>query len=201
MTKSSLTLTNGATYYFTIRALDAGNDLIAQASSNGIIVDTRKLQPSAVFRRRRIQQARRSTWTSDEGTSTLLRYGTTTSYGTQTTEAASLVASHSVTLSSLATNTTFHYQVVGTDRAGNVTTSSDQTFSTSSGENTVITGVAVSVLSGSSVTVTWTTNHASDSKVRYGFTTDYGSEVYDATLVTSHSVYVNRTHRQHAVPL
>ena len=85
------------------------------------------------------------------------------------------------TLSSLATNTTFHYQVVGTDRAGNVTTSSDQTFSTSSGENTVITGVAVSVLSGSSVTVTWTTNHASDSKVRYGFTTDYGSEVYDAT--------------------
>ena len=48
VTKSSLTLTNGATYYFTIRALDAGNDLIAQASSNGIIVDTQAAAFSSI---------------------------------------------------------------------------------------------------------------------------------------------------------
>lgn len=187
VTKSGLSLTNDVTYYFTVRALDASNDLIAQASSNGITVDTQAATFSSISAAANSTGAT-ITWTSSEGTSTLLRYGTTTSYGTQTTEVATLTTSHSVTLSALATGTTFHYQVEGSDRAGNVTTSSDQTFSTTSSSSTVITNVTVTVVSSTSVQVTWTTNEAADSKVRYGVTTDYGSEKYDATLVTSHEL-------------
>lgn len=41
---------------------------------------------------------------------------------------------------------------------------------------------------GTSVTITWTTNEASTSRVDYGTTASYGSNVEDLTLVTSHSV-------------
>lgn len=42
----------------------------------------------------------------------------------------------------------------------------------------------------SSFTVIWTTDEPSDSRLEYGLTSSYGSPVYDATPVTTHSVTV-----------
>src|ERR1039458_6044633 len=46
----------------------------------------------------------------------------------------------------------------------------------------------VATPSTTSATVAWTTCAASDSRVNYGTTASYGSSVYSATPVTSHSV-------------
>ena len=69
-----------------------------------------------------------------QSTTYFFKYGTTTSYGLQTTPASAgsgtgVVAVHQ-TLDGLTPNTTYHYQLVATSSAG-TTTGTDQTFTTS----------------------------------------------------------------------
>ncbi len=51
-----------------------------------------------------------------------------------------------------------------------------------------ITNVAVSNITGDSATITWTTDHLSDSLVEYGTTVLYGSSESDASMTSSHSI-------------
>lgn len=71
------------------------------------------------------------TWTTNEAASSTVNYGATSSYGTASTSAA-LVTSHSITLTGLTADTTYHFSVGGADASGNVSTSSDATFTTGS---------------------------------------------------------------------
>ncbi len=72
-------------------------------------------------------------WTTDEASSSIVEYGLTNSYGTTTDEedTSPRVTAHSVTLSGLATCTTYHYRVKSTDAENNTVTGSDDTFVTS----------------------------------------------------------------------
>jgi hypothetical protein len=72
------------------------------------------------------------TWTTDENSSSIVDYGLTNAYGTSTVEAdtSPRVTSHSVTLSSLISCTTYHYRVRSTDGSSNTATGSDNTFTT-----------------------------------------------------------------------
>jgi len=85
------------------------------------------------------------TWETDEPTSTQVEYGTTDAYGTRQptqpgddpSSGQSLgVVTHSVVLTGLQPNTTYHYRVRSIDAAGNETVSSDKTFTTSEAEGT-----------------------------------------------------------------
>ncbi|MDE2037873.1 MAG: peptidoglycan-binding protein [Patescibacteria group bacterium] len=58
-----------------------------------------------------------------------ISYGTTASYGSSVSSSAS-VTSHSIALSGLAPDTTYHFMITATDTAGDSATSSDQTFTT-----------------------------------------------------------------------
>src|SRR6185503_13556953 len=69
------------------------------------------------------------TWTTDQGASSQVEYGTTVAYGSQTTLDAALVTSHSQNLTSLAGGTTYHYRVKSTNSVG-LTTSGGVTSST-----------------------------------------------------------------------
>ena len=69
------------------------------------------------------------TWTTDVASDSTVNYGTTTSYGSQQTN-ASQVTSHSISLSGLTPQTTYHYQCVSTNAYGTAT-SADYTFTTS----------------------------------------------------------------------
>ena len=60
----------------------------------------------------------------------------------------------------------------------------------SGGGSLSISGVSVSPTS-TSATVSWTTNASANSRVDYGTTPGYGSNVTDSTLVTSHSLTLN----------
>lgn len=70
------------------------------------------------------------TWITNEGADSQIEYGTTAAYGSMTILNSSLVTSHSVVLSGLLPDYTYHYRIRSSDAQGNVATSSDQTLST-----------------------------------------------------------------------
>jgi hypothetical protein len=70
-------------------------------------------------------------WTTDESADSQVDYGTTAAYGSSSPLNPSRVTSHSVTLSGLTPNTTYHYQVKSSDAAGNDAAAPDATFTTS----------------------------------------------------------------------
>ncbi|MEM3444642.1 MAG: S8 family serine peptidase [Thermoplasmata archaeon] len=133
------------------------------------------------------------TWITDEPSTSVVEYGTTTSYG-QTATGVSGVTAHSVTLLGLTASTTYHFRVKSADAAGNTATSTDYTFTTlSAGDSTppVISNVAVTNITSNSATVLWTTDEPSSSIVEYGTTTSYGQTASGAGGVTSHSVLLS----------
>ena len=72
------------------------------------------------------------TWYTDEPADSQVEYGLDATYGTTTAQGTTLVTSHSVTLSGLDPDTTYHYWVKSTDAHGNNAVSSDATFITTS---------------------------------------------------------------------
>ena len=73
------------------------------------------------------------TWNTDEASDSQIEYGTTTSYGSQTTLDTSLVTTHHVTVSGLTLSTPYHYRVHSGDATGNQVTTTDATFTTTDG--------------------------------------------------------------------
>ena len=74
------------------------------------------------------------------------------------------------------------------DAAGNWSTAATDTIVLDTTAPT-ISAVVATVVTSSSVTITWTTNEPATSQVDYGLTTSYGSSSpLDTTLVTAHSV-------------
>lgn len=69
------------------------------------------------------------TWTTDESSSTSVDYGGDESYGSTATGDGN-TTSHSVTISGLTANTTYHYDISSSDSTGNTANSGDNTFST-----------------------------------------------------------------------
>jgi hypothetical protein len=67
------------------------------------------------------------TFTTNEATSTQVTYGTFSSYG-QTTASDAMGTTHSTQLSGLVPGSTYHFQVLARDGAGNLATAPDQTF-------------------------------------------------------------------------
>jgi lysophospholipase L1-like esterase len=69
------------------------------------------------------------TWNTNEAANSSITYGLTSSYGLASTS-ASLTTSHSIRITGLTANTTYHYAITSADALGNTTTSSDATFTT-----------------------------------------------------------------------
>ncbi len=71
------------------------------------------------------------TWTTDEPSTSQIKYGTTTGFGSSTALDPALVTSHSAVLINLAPNTTYYFQVVSGDADGFQSFSGTSTFTTS----------------------------------------------------------------------
>jgi glucose/arabinose dehydrogenase len=77
------------------------------------------------------------TWTTNELADTQVEYGLTSSYGSTTTLNSTLTTGHSQALTGLTMNTIYHYRVKSKDAAGNLATSADLNFTTSTAPVTV----------------------------------------------------------------
>ena len=127
-------------------------------------------------------------WTTNVSASSRVDYGTTAAYGSNVTD-PTLVTSHSLTLSSLTCNTTYHYQITSAAAPGNSASTSDATFVTGACP-TIITAVSVTT-TATSATAVWTTNVTATSSANYGVTSQYGHSATNPTLLTSHSLALN----------
>ena len=109
-------------------------------------------------------------WLTNESSDSQVAYGTSTSYGSQMTLNSTLVTNHLAQLTGLSPSTLYHYRVSSKDAAGNLATSTDQSFTTLAAPDTtppVISSVSATP-SSTSALVSWTTNEAATSKAYYG---------------------------------
>jgi len=187
-------LTANTTYHYRVKSKDTDGNL-ATSSDNTFITaaspDTTAPVISSVSSGTPGQNSATITWTTDEQATTRVEWGLTTSYGTsQLFNNGDYSTSHSATLTSLLSGTTYHFRVKSEDAANNLATSTDYSFTTAGTPDTtapVISNVSSGTPGQTSVTITWTTNEAADSQVDYGLTTSYGSSSGDSNMVTSHS--------------
>jgi hypothetical protein len=132
------------------------------------------------------------TWTTNEAADTQVEYGTSTSYDRTSTLNGTLTTSHLQALTGLDSNTTYHYRVKSKDEAGNPAVSSDFTFTTSkSGEPPVISDISVTGITGSSVTIGWTTDVSADSRVEFWLIDQPLGFSGLGDLATTHSITIN----------
>lgn len=76
------------------------------------------------------------TWQTNESANSKINYGTSTSYGSSK-DNGDMTTSHSLTLTDLSVNTSYHGQIQSSDGSGNTASSSDFTFATSQTTTTV----------------------------------------------------------------
>src|SRR3990172_3617815 len=188
-------LAEGYTYYFVVTALDTSGNESSDSNEASKTIDTVDATPpviSGVYASNVTQTSAVINWTTNEASTSLVEYGTTTSYGFSPTLDPKAETAHSVTLTGLSPSMVYNYRVKSTDASGNPSVSGNYTFTTSDTPDTtppVISGVYASNVTQTSAVVNWTTNEASTSLVEYGTTTSYGfSTTLDPTAETAHSV-------------
>jgi hypothetical protein len=95
------------------------------------------------------------TWSTDQSSNSKVVYGTTNAYGSVTSN-ASLVTSHTVSLTGLSSGVTYHYAAVSANAQGYTATSTDQTFTTfNSTPPSVPTGLTATATSSSEIDLSW----------------------------------------------
>lgn len=114
----------------TAKAYDSSSNVTTSSNVTFSVADTTAPTISAVASSSISQATATITWTTNESAESLVQYGLTTSYGSTTTLDSAKVTSHSVGVSGLASNTTYHYKVISKDAAGNSASSGDATFET-----------------------------------------------------------------------
>ncbi len=128
-------LTASTTYNYRVRSKDAaGNQAVSGNATFATTTapDTTAPVISAVTSSGMTTTGATISWTTNEASDTQVEYGTTTAYGSTTTLNTSQLTSHLQSVSGLSARTLYHYRVKSKDAAGNLATSADLTFTTSS---------------------------------------------------------------------
>ena len=132
------------------------------------------------------------TWDTDEMADSLVKYGTESGNYTITASNETNVISHSIKLTGLSQGMTYYYAVNSTDQNNNSAQSTEYNFTTlamQDAEPPGIINVTNSIPSSTSVTITWDTDEAGDSLIRYG--TELGNYTLSASnesFVLEHSI-------------
>ncbi len=137
------TTTIGAYRFIASYSGDSNNKSVATNCSNAsqtvnvtAVLDTTAPILSAVGTSNLLGTTTSVIWTTNEASNSKVWYGTTTPVSTSNTTMLSnnsLVTSHSLGLSGLATSTTYYFKVVSTDGANNSATSTESSFVTTAG--------------------------------------------------------------------
>lgn len=134
---------NGVTYYYALTAVDtAGNESPRSALATGVAYDTAWPVVSNV-RATPLEPGRVSvTWTTDEGATGQVEYGTSPALGSATSVDTRLLTQHAFTLTGLSVGVTYYFRVRSADGAGHTTSSDVGTFSTGVDEPPAVTLVS-----------------------------------------------------------
>ena len=137
---SNTGLSPSTAYSYTVSAYDAAGNNSSQSSSVSATTlaaaDTTGPTISSVAASSVTSSGATITWTTNENSDSQVEYGLTSSYGSNTTLSASMVTSHSQSLSGLSAGTLYHYRARSKDASGNLSYSGDYTFTTGSAPDT-----------------------------------------------------------------
>jgi len=151
-------LSASTTYYYVVSSTDAsGNTATSseQTFATPIAPDTTAPAISLIASSTGETTAT-ITWTTDEAASSTVEYGASDSYGTASSS-DSFGTSHSIILTGLSSGTVYHFRVSSSDTSGNLSTSSDSTFTTSApAAPQVISSIATST-TATTATIAWMT--------------------------------------------
>jgi hypothetical protein len=200
ITSHSVTLTGlkaGAKYYFYVSSEDGGSNVTADKNViNGVInyytftttLDSAEPVISSVEASLISHDGVAITWQTDEPATSQVRWGNSVDLIYETTTTDFYTNKHVVSLENLASNSTYYYEVVSQDRAGNSKTedngSSKYSFTTIKPETVtvsytsvrdsrdtsipVITSFRVLEIGDKTAKARWVSNKSSDSFVKYG---------------------------------
>ena len=127
-------LAPSTTYHFRVKSRDAAGNLAVSSDftlTTAPPPDTTPPVISGVSSSAISPSGAAISWTTNEASDSQVDYGTTSSYGSSSALDSRLVLSHTVTLSGLASGTTYHFRVDSRDAAGNLAGSADFNFTTS----------------------------------------------------------------------
>jgi glucose/arabinose dehydrogenase/chitodextrinase len=184
------TTASNAGHLLTARARDAAGNS-ATSSSISVTVDNQAPTGTILINNGAAATNNRNVTlnlsaTDTQGAVTQMRFSNT---GTSFNAAVAYAGTAAWTLTTGAGTKTVYAQFQ--DAVGNWSASFSDTIVLDTTAPT-ISNRAVSNVTGSSATVTWTTNEVATSQADYGLTTSYGATTtLDATLVTSHSVTIS----------
>jgi phosphodiesterase/alkaline phosphatase D-like protein len=179
-------LTPNTKYFYRVRSRDAAGNLTV-SSIQTFITDV--IPPTITVGPALSDLSGNSvtvSWATDEAADSQVLYGLTSGALTEeTTLDATLVTSHTQSLTGLIENQIYFYQVQTRDEAGNITVSAEGTFSTD--VTAPIVSSVIATPASTSATLQWTTNEQATSEFVYGLTTSYGTSGGTTILVTSHN--------------
>ena len=150
----------------------SADNTFTTASSPGPVI-------SAVTATNLTQTGAVNSWTLNEPGTGRIEYGPTTAYGTvrMPEELSFTYSAHAQALSGLTAGTTYHYRVTSRNQAGGITSSADNTFTTTTPSlpGPVISAVTATNVTQSGVVISWTLNEPGTGRIEYGTTTAYGN--------------------------
>ena len=130
-------------------------------------------------------------WTTNRKATGEVEFGVSDRYGITVPAVTTHDTSHMVTVSGLTGDTVYHYRLTARSASQTVSTF-DRTFETEDVDDNVaptITAVSVPYVTGTTVTIQWTTDEPASGRVRWGKTETYGAAstaargtVHDVTL-------------------
>jgi hypothetical protein len=196
VTSHTVTLTGlklGTTYDFDVVSANAG--AMSATSGNSTFMTTSVVSSPPVITNvataNLTSTSMTVTWTTDQPSSSLVNYGTTTGYGSSSTLNTTLVTSHSVTLAGLAASTAYDFDVVSANAAAQSSTSGNSTFSTlaSSATPPQVGYVSYWGVNNTGITISWSTDVPANTQLAYGTTTALGQlSPLQTAMTNSHGV-------------
>jgi len=208
-------LSANTTYHYQVTSVDGSSNSTSSTTTTfttaNSVGDTTAPSVSSVSATSVTSGEAEISWTTDENTIGYVNYGTTTTYDSAAgTGNNTYNTSKTATLTGLSASTTYHYQVIAIDAAGNLTTHTDATFTTAAStileatetfnETEVTEGEdppdlsskapAVTDVKGTSVTISWTTDKEATSVVYYRVLGSAAniSSLSNGSLVKDHTV-------------
>ena len=130
-------------------------------------------------------------WTTDQPSTGMVNYGTTSSYASSTPVISVPTIAHAVTLSGLTTNTTYNFAPVSVGLMGVPSTSTNQTFTTAAPNATApnVGFVASWGVTNASAMLSWSTDVPANTVLAFGTTPALGQFTpVQAALTANHGV-------------
>lgn len=195
VTSKTLTLADGATYYFSVVAYDtSGNESNFSNEVSKNLPSTSDITPpqiSGISAKNITGSGATVSWITNEASTSQIEYGDSASYGKFTSADTSLVTVHTVSLSGLSSFTTYNFRVRSKDVAGNEAISGNYTFSTSNIAPKILTFSATPLKGTLPLTASFTSS-ASDSDgsiVNYEWDLDGDGEYGRVTGTSSSTTF------------